>query len=727
MSDQIDKLTGLVERITFHNPENGYSVIKISVSGTRDLITVIGNIAALSVGEHIESDGVWIQNKQYGKQFKADTIRTVAPNSIEGIEKYLSSGLIKGIGPVYARKLMNAFGADIFNVIENEPYRLKNVEGIGKARIDQIIQSWSEQKVIRQIMLFLHGYDIPTSRAIKIFKFYGQDAIKIIQENPYKLAQDVAGIGFKSADKIAEKMGIEKDSAMRIRSGISYCLEKALDQSQCSVPIDQMLKMCLELLEIPEEPIMAAIKLSLERGEIVCEEIDGLSCIFLRNLHIAERFIAEKLIRIRDAKLPWPNIDPVDSIKYIEEALTINLSATQKLAIEEALKTKLLVITGGPGVGKTTIVNSILKILQAENVKVNLAAPTGRAAKRMFDATGCEAKTLHRLLQKNIGQNDYRSNVLTLECDLLIVDEVSMVDVPLMFSLLSSLPDHTALFLVGDIDQLPSVGPGTVLHDLITSQSIPVIRLTEIFRQAQESKIITNAYKVNQGIMPVLANEGENSDFFFIEAETPEDTLSKIVALVSKRIPAKFGISPIKDIQILCPMNKGLIGTKNLNLEIQKVLNVNQEKSINVLGTNFRVGDKVMQIENNYDKEIYNGDIGIINSINEDEKEMLITFDNKKLIYEFADLDELNLAYAVTIHKSQGSEYHTIIVPVLMEHFIMLQRNLLYTSITRGKKLVILVGQKRAIETAVGQKNDVNRYSSLKKRIVELNKNYYDI
>ena len=719
MKTSIETIQGLVEKVIFHNSENGYTIINLTLQeGKKDSVIVVGSSASIAAGEHIKAQGNWFQDKRYGMQFKADIITIVPPNSLEGIEKYLASGLVKGIGPVYATKLITAFGLDIFNVIENHPEKLAKVPGIGKTRAKQIISGWKEQKAVRDIILFVHAYDIPTSQAIKIFKQYGADAIRIIQENPYKLAKDIHGIGFKTSDTIALKIGIDRHAKFRVQAGIFYCLNLALEQSSCSMHLDLLLKNAIELLQIEETYVEQALDKLLSEGDLVLEEINNNPCIFLKQLFDAETFIADKLKDLAQGTLPWGMVDAAESIQYAQNTLDIELSKTQKIAVEEALKNKLLVITGGPGVGKTTIVNSILKILQAEGVNVGLAAPTGRAAKRIFETTGHEAKTLHRLLQKNIGQSQYNNNVFMLECDLLIVDEVSMMDVPLMFSLLKALPQQTALLLVGDVDQLPSVGPGTVLSDIIKSNIIPVIRLTEIFRQASASKIIANAYKVNSGLMPNLVNENaDQSDFFFIESSTPESALEKIIALVSKNIPSRFGICPIRDVQILSPMNKGLLGTKNLNAVMQKTLNAHHTKSINILGNTFSVGDKIMQITNNYDKEVYNGDIGLIYSIDQEKEEVAIYFDTKLLVYDFVELSDIVLAYAVTIHKSQGSEYHTVIIPVVTEHFIMLQRNLLYTAITRGKKLVILVGQRKAVDIALEKKSETRRNSSLYKKL----------
>ena len=713
------KLTGIVEKIIFYNQENGYTVLSISVSGSqKDAITVVGSAASITIGEHIQAQGHWVQNKRYGAQFHADLISSIPPNSLEGIEKYLSSGLIKGVGEVYAAKLIKAFGKDILNVIEHHPERLAKVPGIGKVRAEKIIKGWEEQKAIRDIIIFVHEHDIPTSRAIRIFKYYGPQALSIIKSNPYKLAQDIPGIGFKTCDAIALKIGMLRDAPFRMQAGINYSLSQALEQAVCSMPQDELVKNTTALLEIEKEKIEQVLQAQLQKGDLVLYEIASKPCIFLRHIFDAETFIADRLKNLAASPLPWGVIDAQEAIECVEKTLEINLSNTQQVAVTQALQTKLLVITGGPGVGKTTIVNSILKILQSKGVKVGLAAPTGRAAKRIYETTGCEAKTLHRLLQKNIGQNQYANNVFMLDYDLLIVDEVSMVDVALMFSLLRALPNGAALLLVGDVDQLPSVGPGSVLADIIGSNIFEVIRLTEIFRQVGSSKIITNAYRINNALVPNLINDDpQRSDFFFIQANTSEQALDVISALVTKNIPNKFGISPLRDVQILSPMNKGALGVKNLNVVMQKLLNPTQEKNVSILGTTFMVGDKVMQIENNYDKEVYNGDIGFIYSIEHASQEMSIYFDTRLLVYDFAELAEISLAYAITIHKSQGSEYHTVIIPVVNEHFVMLQRNLLYTAVTRGKKLVILVGQQRAVELAVAKASQVHRYSSLKQKL----------
>jgi exodeoxyribonuclease V alpha subunit len=714
----LENLAGLVERVTFHNPDNGFCVLRVQVKGKKDLFTVIGHVSTITAGELIQASGQWFHDRQHGLQFKAQFLTATAPTTLEGIEKYLGSGLIKGIGPAYAKKLVQAFEDDVFRIIEEEAEKLRQVAGIGPLRTQKIIKGWADQKVIREIMLFLHSHDISTARAVRIYKTYGPEAIKVITENPYRLARDIRGIGFISADKIAEKVGIEKISMVRIQAGISYALTTAMDNGHCGLPKDRLIPLCEELLQVPQELIQQALSLELSSGEVLLEVIDARECIFLSGLSYAERNIADRILKLHKGQLPWSSINTSLAINWVEEKTQLNLSFSQKQAIEKALSSKVLIITGGPGVGKTTLVNSILKILEAKKLNIALAAPTGRAAKRLSESTGLEAKTLHRLLETNPAEGGFAKNEhYPLSCDLLVIDEMSMVDVPLMYALLKAVPPKAALLLVGDIDQLPSVGPGQVLADLIESNTLPVIRLTEVFRQAATSKIITTAHAINHGFMPDLTSTDTNSDFYFVDAEDPEAALVKILKLIKDRIPQKFKYSPFSDIQVLCPMSRGIIGTRNLNIELQKALNPPTEQSIQRFGWHYSVGDKVMQIQNNYDKEVYNGDIGIIQSINAEEAELVISFDNRNVTYEFGELDEIVLAYATTIHKSQGSEYPAVIIPLMMQHYTMLQRNLIYTAITRGKRLVIVVGQKKALTVAIKQKKDQRRWSTLKDKL----------
>ena len=715
-------ITGLVERVTYHNAENGFCVLRVNVKGHKDLVTIVGNLHMISAGEFVQASGSWIHDRQHGNQFKAQFLKSTPPTSLEGIERYLASGMIKGVGPVYAKKLIAAFGGDVFEVIEAYPERLRQVTGIGQSRATQIIKGWADQRIIRDIMLFLHSHKISTARAVRIYKTYGARAIEVITLDPYRLARDIRGIGFVSADTIAQQIGIEKNSLLRARAGIAYALTKVMDDGHCGLPHHLLLTSVQELLDIPYELVVQALNLELDCENVVQEVIDQTNCVFLSGLFQAEKAIAKKLMTLTQSPLPWSSIDAGVSIKWVEEQTSVCLSQTQKQAIEIAITSKVLVITGGPGVGKTTLVNSILKILDTKKVRIALAAPTGRAAKRLFECTGMEAKTLHRLLETNPIKGGFSKNEdAPLACDLLIIDETSMVDVPLMHAVMKALPKTAALILVGDIDQLPSVGPGQVLSDLIQSNMIPVIRLTEVFRQASTSQIITTAHTINQGLIPELkVSADEESDFYFIQANTPEDALDKIIKMLKERIPMKFGFSPFTDIQVLCPMGRGIVGTKNLNVELQKVLNPPTDQSINRFGWSYGVGDKVMQIENNYDKSVYNGDIGIITSISQAESEVVIAYDERLVVYDFGECDEIVLAYATTIHKSQGSEYPAVIIPLMMQHYSMLKRNLIYTGITRGKKLVIVIGEKKALTIAVKQRGEQRRWSSLKLRLEEL-------
>lgn len=718
----VENIAGLVERVTFHNAENGFCVLRVNVKGHKDFVTVVGNLSVISAGEYVQASGIWFHDRQHGNQFKAQFLKSTPPTSLEGIEKYLGSGMIKGIGPVYAKKLVSVFGEDVFQIIEDSPNRLREVTGIGQHRAQQITKGWADQRIIREIMLFLHTHKISTARAVRIYKTYGERAIEVITEDPYRLARDIRGIGFVSADTIAQQVGIEKTSLLRARAGISYALTKAMDDGHCGLPEEMLLVSAQELLDISQELVVQALALELAEENVVKEVIDQTGCIFLSGLFHAERMIAKKLGNLIQNPLPWPSLDTAAALKWVEEHSSICLSPTQQQAIEVALASKVLVITGGPGVGKTTLVNSLLKILKAKKLRIALAAPTGRAAKRLFDCTGMEAKTLHRLLETNPVKGGFVKNEESpLDCDLLIIDEVSMVDVPLMHAVLKALPSSSALFLVGDIDQLPSVGPGQVLSDLIHSTVIPVIRLTEVFRQAATSQIITAAHAINQGHIPNLSvNSETDSDFYFIQASTPEDALDKIIKVVKERIPSKFGLSPLADIQVLCPMGRGIVGAKNLNVELQNVLNPPTAQSINRFGWTYSVGDKVMQIENNYDKNVYNGDIGIIHAISHEEAEVTIAFDDRLVVYDFGECDEIVLAYATTIHKSQGSEYPAVVIPLMMQHYTMLRRNLIYTGITRGKKLVIVIGEKKALAIAVKHRAEQKRWSSLKLRLAEL-------
>jgi exodeoxyribonuclease V alpha subunit len=708
-------LAGLVERVTFHNPENGFCVLRAKARGHRDLVTVVGHAATIAAGEWITASGEWVNDRTHGQQFKARFLRTSMPTSVDGIERYLSSGMIRGIGPVYAKKLVRIFGEKVFDVIEAEPARLREVEGIGPVRAGRITAAWAEQKVVREIMVFLHNHGVGTARAVRIFKTYGTDAVQVMSENPYRLARDIRGIGFKTADAIAMKLGVEKTALIRVRAGISYALTEAMDEGHCGVPTDELVPLAESLLEVPAELVRTALDLELADGTVIAGGVGETRCTFLAGLYRAERAIAERVLRLANGTLPWPWIDPDKALPWVANRVGLALAENQIAAIKLALVSKVLVITGGPGVGKTTIVKGILRILSAKGVRLRLCAPTGRAAKRMTEATGFEAKTIHRLLEVDPkGGRFKRGEDYPLDCDLLVVDEASMMDVLLMQALLKAVPDNAAVLIVGDIDQLPSVGPGQVLADIISAGAVPVIRLTEVFRQAAQSRIITSAHRINQGSIPDLSPPGTDSDFYFVQAEDPEAAVARIIELVKTRIPRRFALDPIRDIQVLCPMNRGGVGARSLNIELQAALNPAGDRTVERFGWTFAAGDKVMQIENDYDKEVYNGDIGYIDDVDSDSGELTARFDGRSVTYGFDELDTLVPAYAATIHKSQGSEYPAVVIPVVTQHYAMLQRNLLYTGVTRGKKLVVLVGQKKAVAIAVRNVSGRRRWSKLK-------------
>jgi exodeoxyribonuclease V alpha subunit len=708
-------LAGLVERVTFHNAENGFCVLRAKARGHRDLVTVVGHAATIAAGEWITASGEWVNDRTHGQQFKARFLRTSAPTSIDGIEKYLSSGMIRGIGPVYAKKMVRAFGEKVFDVIEAEPNRLREVNGIGPVRAARITAAWAEQKIVREIMVFLHSHGVGTARAVRIFKTYGADAVQVMSENPYRLARDIRGIGFKTADAIAMRLGIEKTAMIRVRAGISYALTEAMDDGHCGLPTEELVPLAQGLLEVAAELVRTALDLELAEGTIIADSVGETPCTFLAGLYRAERAIAERLTRLVAGTLPWPWIDPDKALPWVADRIGLALAESQTAAIKLALVSKVLVITGGPGVGKTTIVRGILRILGAKGVKLLLCAPTGRAAKRMTEATGFDAKTIHRLLEVDPkGGGFKRDDSNSLDCDLLVVDETSMVDVMLMQALLKAVPNSAALLIVGDIDQLPSVGPGQVLADLISSGAVPVIRLTEVFRQAAQSRIITSAHRINQGSIPDLSPPCADSDFYFVQADEPETAVARIIELVTTRIPRRFGLDPIRDIQVLCPMNRGGVGARSLNIELQAALNPAGDRKVERFGWTFAPGDKVMQIENDYDKEVYNGDIGYVEDVDPDDGELIAKFDGRLVTYGFGDLDTLIPAYAATIHKSQGSEYPAVVIPVMTQHYTMLQRNLLYTGVTRGKRLVVLVGQKKAVAIAVRSVSGRRRWSKLR-------------
>ena len=709
-----EALAGLVERVTYHNADSGFCVLRVKARGQKDLVTVVGHAASIAAGEFVQISGSWVNDRTHGLQFRATFLKSSPPTTLEGIERYLGSGMIRGIGPVYAKRLVRGFGEAVFDLIEQQPDRLREVSGIGPQRAARIVAGWAEQKVIREIMLFLHSNGVGTSRAVRIYKTYGAEAVALISENPYRLARDIRGIGFRTADAIAGKLGIEKTAMIRVRAGIGYALSHAMDEGHCGLPVEQLMALAAELIDVPGDLIDTALALELGAGDLVADTLDGRRAVFLAGLYRAEQMIAERLRALREGAPPWPAIDAARAVPWVEKKTGLALAASQREAVRLALVSKVLVITGGPGVGKTTLVNSILRIVAAKQVRVALCAPTGRAAKRLSDSTGLAAKTIHRLLETNPATGEFRRDEShKLECDLLVMDEASMVDVLLLRPLLRALPDAAALLVVGDVDQLPSVGPGQTLADIISSGAVPVVRLTEIFRQAAASRIVTSAHRIIRGDMPDLDRADAASDFHFIAADDPDDALHKLIAVVRDRIPAAFGLDPVRDVQVLCPMNRGGLGARSLNIELQKVLNPPGEIRVEQFGWTFCPGDKVMQVENNYDRDVYNGDLGLVRAIDLEAGELVAEFDGREVRYSFGELDELVLAYATTIHKAQGSEYPAVVIPLTTQHYVMLARNLLYTGVTRGKRLVVLVGQRRALAIAVKNTGARRRWSKL--------------
>ena len=707
-------LAGLIEHVRFHSAENGFCVLRVEARSHREPITVTGHAATAAAGEWITATGEWSNHPKHGPQFKAHFIRSSAPSASEDIEKYLRSGAIRGIGRIYAAKLVLAFKDKVLDVIENEPERLREVDGIGPLRSKRITDAWAEQRAVREIMIFLHSHGAGTARAVRIFKTYGSDAVEVMTRNPYRLARDIRGIGFKVADEIAGRLGIEKTAEVRVRAGIGYALDETRKKGHCGLPNDELRPLASQLLGVPDTLIDNAVGLEIAEGTVVADTVAGTPCTFLGRLHRAERTIAQRLAELMAGSPPWPKIDTDRALARVEKATGLSLAPRQAEALRLALASKATVITGGPGVGKTTLLDAILRILTGAGATLKLCAPTGRAARRMSEATGMEARTIHRLLEVDPANGGFKRDAHNpLDCDLLVVDEASMVDVLLMRALLAAVPDKAALLIVGDIDQLPSVGPGQVLSDIIRSDTVPVVRLTEVFRQAALSRIITSAHQINHGSIPDLSRPDGDSDFYFVPAEDAGTAAVRIVDLVKNRIPARFGFDPVRDIQVLCPMNRGSAGARSLNVELQAALNPARERKVERFGWTFAPGDKVMQIVNDYHKDVYNGDTGHVADVDPESGELTASFHGAEHVYAFGELDTLVPAYAATVHKSQGSEYPAVVMPVLTEHYMMLQRNLLYTGITRGKHLVVLVGQKKAVAIAARNAAGRRRWSKL--------------
>ena len=819
------RVAGTVERVTFHSEDTGFCVLRVNAARRREPVTVVGTAASVGPGEFVEAQGAWVNDRNYGLQFRAEHLRVVPPSTLEGIEKYLGSGMIRGIGPHFAARLVRAFGAEVFEVIENEPARLVELPGIGPKRQAQVVAAWAEQRAVREIMVFLQSHGVGSARAVRIYRLYGDAAVERVRENPYRLALDVRGIGFRTADGIARSIGFDPDSLPRARAGLRHVLQETAADGHSAAERGELLAGATELLEVDREVAARALAREVEEGELVEEERGGESWIYLPVLHRSERGAASHLGRLlADARPPWGVIDPAKAIPWVEQRVGFDLSGSQREAVARAIRERVTVITGGPGVGKTTIVNAVLGIVRAKRVRARLCAPTGRAAKRLAESTGLEASTIHRLLEFDPATGGFKHGPdQPLDTDFVVVDEVSMVDVVLANQLFRAVPEHAALLLVGDVDQLPSVGPGAVLAEIIESGRAPTVRLTEIFRQAESSRIVVNAHRINRGETPEYprpagrsagsgpgpgpssgpgrspepgpgagaasadadrghpprrspgdgrgdpasgpapvaepgsgpapspdpgagadpgggggprdpaslsasgagvgrangqsGGHGALSDFYVIPVRDPEEARERLVQVVTDRIPRRFGLDPTSDLQVLTPGRRGGLGAAALNAELQARLNPDAPAAVTRFGTTFAGGDKVLQTVNDYQKEVFNGDIGRIASVDLEEQTVTVDFEGRPVPYEFNELDELSLAYAITVHKSQGSEFPAVVIPLTTQHYMLLQRNLLYTGVTRGKRLVVLVAEPRALAIAVKRYESVQRRSRLAERL----------
>lgn len=709
-----EHLTGVVEKVSFFNPTTGFAVLRVSQEEGAEPVAVVGCVHEVNEGEHVEAWGAWEQDRTWGRQFRAGSLAVVPPASEEGIRRYLSSGMLKGIGPKLADVLVRAFGTDLFDIISDDPERLLDLPGIGKRKLASIVASWAEHKAMRDVMVFLQSHGIGAARALKIYRTYGEETVLLVQSDPYRLSRDIQGVGFRTADAIARSMGVAEHDPSRARAGITFALRELSAGGHCRVPEAMLIASAEKLLGIPEPLLGEAITSELEAGRLVTVVAEGSRFFYLEHLWKAELGTAGHIARILDGKLPWGGLDREKALQTAEARAGVELSASQRAAVEQALCNKLLVITGGPGVGKTTIIRTLLSVPQVEVLTVLLCAPTGRAAKRLSESAGREGRTIHRLLEFDPHTGDFKRCASNpLDADLVIVDEASMIDIVLMQKLLSAISSTAALVLAGDVDQLPPVGPGAVLGDMIRSERVPVVRLTEIFRQARQSMIVLNAHRINAG-EPLLEHRGEElSDFYFVKCDSVEGIRKRLLQVVAERIPARFGLDPLRDIQVLTPMNKGALGAEALNALLQEGLNGSGRNRIERFGTAWAEGDRAIQMVNNYEREVFNGDIGVVAAIDPDEQLMVVEYDGRAVEYDFADLDELSPAWAITIHKSQGSEYPAVVIPLSMQHYAMLERNLVYTAVTRGRRLVMVIGDPKALAMAVSNSRSRSRLTGL--------------
>ncbi|WP_343058271.1 SF1B family DNA helicase RecD2 [Microvirga mediterraneensis] len=699
-----EHLVGSIERVTFHNDETGFCVLRVKARGHRKPVAVVGHAPSVAIGEVVEASGEWLHDRNHGVQFRAAELKTTAPTTAEDLQRFLGSGLLKGVGPAVAQRLIASFGSRILDVIEKKPHELTRVHGIGMAKALGIGEAWAEHRALKDIAAFLNAHGIGGFLLTRIYRAYGVGAIDIISANPYRLTLDIPGFEFALADQVAMQLAVEPTAGIRLQAGLANVLSEAVKDGHSGLSADDLLRQGGALLDVPSTELEPVLDAQCSAGGLIADELDGDRRIFLKSLYGAEIFIAQRLKEIAQGVHPWRGLDTAQVIAEAELAAGVSYSASQRDALIASCQAKVLVVTGGPGVGKTTLIRSLTHLCAKHELQVALCAPTGRAAKRLAESTGFPAKTVHRLLEASEG--GFRRNAkMPLDCNLLVVDEASMLDIRLMAALLRALPDEACLLLVGDVDQLPSIGPGQVLSDIIASGAVPVVHLKEVFRQERESRIITVAHAINRGLLPDLSHRPD-SDFYFIEADTPTDAMAKMTILMRDRIPRKFGLDPVRDVQVLCPMNRGRLGTHMLNGELQQIFNPPGPDSVHRAGWVYGPGDKVMQVRNDYERDVYNGEVGIVREVNREHGELSVAFDDRRVVYTLKELDELALAYAVTIHKAQGSEYPAVIVPVALQQASMLRRKLLYTGVTRASRLVILVGSRAALAQAVAQEEE---------------------
>ncbi len=720
--DELELLEGSIERIVFYSPESGYTVCKFSLPGGES-ISVVGSFPPLSAGELLKIKGKWEINPKFGKQFKVESFLPVLPSSVQGIEKFLSSGLIWGVGPVIAKSIIQKFGDGTIDILTNNPDKLQEIEGIGPVKLKEIKKSWAEHEDVRELIIFLQEHNVSTTLATKIYRQYGDKSFHVLKTNPYQACHDIWGVGFKTADQIALKLGLEPNSPERIKAFIRYLLEKDNEQGHIFSLESDLKTNCITELEIVQEQDFDLALQSLQKQRmVVAEEMDSDRAIYLPFFHDAQKDVVERIYTLSKTPFLTPPFDVKKALADVEESLGMQFSDAQRLAIRESFEKKMLVITGGPGTGKTTIIRAVVDIFQKWGREVLLAAPTGRAAKRLYEATGKVAKTLHRTLEFTPKQGTFRRNEnYTLAGDALIVDEFSMVDLPLMYHLLKAVPEWMRLILVGDKDQLPSVGPGCLLRDIIESRQVEVVTLKEIFRQEKDSLIVQNAHRVNQGQSLVHPPRGvKDADFYFISQNDDQKAFSTIMKLCGYSIPQRFGIKALSpSIQVISPMYRGIVGVDNLNVELQRRLN-KYEEGLKLGNREIRIHDKVMQIRNNYEKDVFNGDIGVVVDIDTRNYRLFVDYDGRIVKYEREEMNEITLAYAISVHKSQGSEYQAVVMPLMTQHFIMLQRNLFYTALTRAKKLCVIVGTYKALHIAIKNDKPVKRNCLLKEKLIEI-------